>query len=221
MSPASSTTVAPSGDNRIYASSIVSCRDQARRLLADPRVLILDTETTGLGDDDQIVEIAIINTQGATLLDTLVRPTIPIGAEAAYVHGLQDADLADAPTFADLWPQIAEILTGKTILTYNMRFDSAMLTQSARAHAINLNWLSPDLDVKLGCLMEMSTKHLIRRRWLSLFNCAAFLGVQVQEPAHRALGDARTALAILIAIAKESAISGEQRRPPDNDDDDF
>ncbi len=43
--------------------------------------MILDTETTGLYDAE-IVELSIIDTAGNVLLDTLVRPTRPIPAEA-------------------------------------------------------------------------------------------------------------------------------------------
>ena len=38
---------------------------------ADP--LILDTETTGLGDDAEVIEVSVIDAHGQVLLDTLVR----------------------------------------------------------------------------------------------------------------------------------------------------
>jgi len=44
--------------------------------------VILDTETTGLYDDDEIVSIAIINSDGQTLLNQLVKPVRPIPADA-------------------------------------------------------------------------------------------------------------------------------------------
>ena len=37
--------------------------------------IVLDTETTGLGDDAEICEITILDVTGAPILDTLVRPT--------------------------------------------------------------------------------------------------------------------------------------------------
>ena len=48
---------------------------------------ILDTETTGLYDDAEIVEISIIDENGGVLLDTLVKPLKPIPAEATAIHG--------------------------------------------------------------------------------------------------------------------------------------
>src|SRR5690606_37121994 len=47
---------------------------QARAWLA-ANALILDTETTGLDADAEVVELAVIDCAGAVLLDTLVRPS--------------------------------------------------------------------------------------------------------------------------------------------------
>ncbi len=43
--------------------------------------LILDTETTGLSNPE-VIQIAIINLDGDILLDSLIKPTIPIESEA-------------------------------------------------------------------------------------------------------------------------------------------
>ena len=37
--------------------------------------VILDTETTGLGDNDVIVQLGILDLNGNVLLDTLIKPT--------------------------------------------------------------------------------------------------------------------------------------------------
>ena len=65
-------------------------------LAAEP--LILDTETTGLGDEAEICEIAVIRQDGSVVLDTLVRPTGKISEDATRVHGITDADVRDAPS---------------------------------------------------------------------------------------------------------------------------
>lgn len=46
-------------------------------------LLIVDTETTGLENDAQIVEIAVVDLAGRVLLDSLVKPTIYIPREAS------------------------------------------------------------------------------------------------------------------------------------------
>ncbi len=105
-------------------------RDQAilwaRRILADETVVILDTETTGLGQEAEIVQIAVIDTAGNVLLDTLVKPQTEIPAEASRIHGITDEMVADAPAFDAV--QLG--IEGKTVVTYNANFDARMIRQS-------------------------------------------------------------------------------------------
>src|SRR5207249_12089207 len=46
----------------------------ARQVVEESETLILDTETTGLDDDDEVIQLAIIDMQGNVLLDTLAKP---------------------------------------------------------------------------------------------------------------------------------------------------
>ena len=64
--------------------------------------LIVDTETTGLGDDAEIVEIAVVDSQGSIVFDSLVKPSRPIPREASDIHGITNAAVAGAPGFAQL-----------------------------------------------------------------------------------------------------------------------
>ncbi|MEG3904814.1 3'-5' exonuclease [Microcoleus sp. B4-C5] len=86
----------------------------AREQLSQNDWVILDTETTGLVRAE-IVEIAIINHLGEMLLNTLIKPTVPIPAEAAYLHGISDAMVADAPSFPEVYPRIVEVLKYKRV----------------------------------------------------------------------------------------------------------
>lgn len=59
--------------------------------------VVIDVETTGLCQAAQICEVAMIDTGGSTLLNTLVRPTCSIPAEATAIHGVTDEMVSDAP----------------------------------------------------------------------------------------------------------------------------
>jgi len=104
----------------------------ARKFVADPDSLVLDTETTGLRDP-QIVEIAILNLQGEILFHSLVKPAKEIEPGAEAVHGISNAEVADKPTFADISPQLSLLLTDKKIATYNVGFDFRALRCSRQA----------------------------------------------------------------------------------------
>lgn len=106
----------------------------AAAALADPAVVILDTETTGLFDPARIVDIAVTTAAGEVLLDTLVDPGEPIPAEATAIHGITDADVAGAPRFSELVPQLAEVLRGRRVLIYNREFDVDRLRYELGVH---------------------------------------------------------------------------------------
>ena len=66
-------------------------------MLRPGRAVILDVETTDL--HGRVCELAVIDTNGATLFDTLVNPGCPISPAATAVHGIIDADVTSAPTW--------------------------------------------------------------------------------------------------------------------------
>lgn len=100
----------------------------AKLVLDTPGAVILDSETTGLYDEAQIVQLAIIDTQGQTLFDSLLRPSVEIESGAAAVHGLTMDALANAPTIADIWPEVRSILDrAERIVVYNAEFDHGRL----------------------------------------------------------------------------------------------
>lgn len=83
----------------------------------DENPLFLDTETTGLDDKAQILELAISDAQGSILLKTRLRPTVPIDREAEDIHGITAESLANLcipvmlPTgSSDCDPPVLEVL---------------------------------------------------------------------------------------------------------------
>ncbi|NED06001.1 3'-5' exonuclease, partial [Streptomyces sp. SID6648] len=109
----------------------------AAAALADPDVLVLDTETTGLGDDARIVELAVLNSRGEVLLDTLLDPGVPVPEDAADIHGITTEALAGAPTFSDVLVQLTGLLDGKRCLIYNQWYDVGRLRHELTLHYLD------------------------------------------------------------------------------------
>ena len=118
--------------------------DWAREVLADPDTVILDTETTGLEDDARILDLAVTNVAGDILVDTLVNPGEPIPAEATGIHGITDADVAGAPSFADILVKLTGVLDGKRCLIYNEPYDVARLRHELTVHYRQAGHAHPD-----------------------------------------------------------------------------
>ncbi len=93
--------------------------------------VILDTETTGLYAGSEIVSIAIIDSKGETLLDTLVKPAQPIPTDATRIHGITNEMVKDAPPFP--LDQIHELLAEQQVIVYNASYDQTMLYRSAES----------------------------------------------------------------------------------------
>lgn len=95
------------------------------------RLVVLDLETTGLGRDDRIAEIAMLaigpDGRHAARFESLVRSGRPVGARASRVNGIDSGMLDDAPTFDDLAGDVACFLHGACIVAHNARFDVGFL----------------------------------------------------------------------------------------------
>ncbi|EJO6804392.1 3'-5' exonuclease, partial [Salmonella enterica] len=94
----------------------------AQQWLDDNR-LFIDTETTGLGDDAEIVEICIIDSHGFILLNTLVKPTKPIPDEAIAIHGITNEMVAYAPAWTDICGAVEELIRRFGFVIYNADYD--------------------------------------------------------------------------------------------------
>jgi DNA polymerase III subunit epsilon len=92
----------------------------------------VDVETTGLdpATGDRVCEIALLRVQGdreIARFESLVHPQRPMHPGALAVHGITDAMLVGAPTFATLLPQIHALLQDAVLVAHNARFDVGFL----------------------------------------------------------------------------------------------
>jgi DNA polymerase III subunit epsilon len=164
------------------------------RELTESNAVILDTETTGIGPDAEIIEIAIVDSHGATLVNTLVRPQQPIPPEATAIHHLRDEDVVSAPPWPEVWPPIAGILADREVVAYNAAFDMGMVVSTCERYSI-----SP-FDVKWECLMLLYWKQFqFEEKFRSLRKACE--KERLLSGSHRALADALAAQRLLRAIA--------------------
>jgi DNA polymerase-3 subunit epsilon len=96
-----------------------------------PRDLaFIDLETTGLGPTKhRIAEIGVVTLDSDGRVDewgTLVNPG-QLGRGQRLVEGVDDAQLAGAPRFAEIAADLARRLQGRLLVAHNARFDYAFL----------------------------------------------------------------------------------------------
>lgn len=150
---------------------------------------VVDVETTGFGyrGADRIVEVAVVRLdpdgRPQDAWCTLLNPGRDVGP--SRIHGIQNADVVGAPTFADVAGRLVELLRGRIVVAHNLRFDLAFLqAEYARTGT------SVPLDHTPGlCTMELARAYLPHTRKFTLEDCCRSVGIPLTD-AHSALADA-------------------------------
>lgn len=102
------------------------------------RQIVLDTETTGLVPQQghRIIEIGCLELINRRLtgnqLHLYINPEREIEREAAEVHGITDAFLADKPLFKNIVEQLINYLKGAELIIHNAPFDIGFINHELK-----------------------------------------------------------------------------------------
>ena len=108
-------------------------------LLGRDDVLILDTETTGLGERAEIIEIAVIDTTGRERFQSLCKPQRRIPKSATKINKITNDMVARAKKWKAIHGTVDKLLRqAKYVLAWNAEFDERMLRQTAERY--HLRW---------------------------------------------------------------------------------
>lgn len=186
--------------------------------------LIIDTETTGLDNNAEVIEIAIINMHGDVLLNSLVKPTCSIPAAVTKINNITDEMVADAPLWRDVFPVILNIIDGKKWLAWNSKFDARLIIQTGiiTGYFEDLP-ASKILDIAAKINNSQIDAKAIYDQWYgefdskrnnfkrqSLTTAAERHNVSV-DGAHRALADCRMVLGVINAVCHSDYAVFESR----------
>jgi len=153
---------------------------------------VLDLETTGLAPDAEPVEVAVVGPCGDRLVDTLVRPRCKIEAGAARVHGIDEDALAAAPAFAELYPDLQEMLRGRLVVAYLAAFDRAILDHICRSLGL------PPFAVQWDCA---HARYAAWRGFPASLSTACEIEGLAPAARHRAAPDARRVWELIMRMA--------------------
>lgn len=175
--------------------------------------IFIDLETTGFSaETDEILEIAIVDHAGNTLLDTLVKPErMTAWPEAQAVNGITPEMVASAPTLQGLKLVLTGLLMQRRVVAYHMAFDIEFLRRA-------LPGLSPEQAFQPHCAMRRfsvtrgvwdSSKpgENDYKRWRQTA-AAEFVGHEWSGSAHRALADVQACRSIWLWCDRQQAFAG-------------
>ncbi|MCK6612128.1 MAG: 3'-5' exonuclease [Bacteroidia bacterium] len=159
-------------------------------------LVVFDLETTGISiSTDRIVEIALIKIHPDGKEESRVmkiNPGMPIPPESTAIHGISDADVANAPKFEEVARELAEFMKNCDFAGFNSnKFDFPLLVEEYLRAGI-------DFDVENRKFIDAQRIfHVMEPRNLAAaykFYCDKSL-----ENAHSAEADTRATLEVLKA----------------------
>ena len=172
-----------------------SAIQKAREYLA-VKPVFLDTETTGLDPGAEIVEICVINHDATILVDTLVKPTQAIPADAIRVHGISNEMVMNAPGWPEVWAEVSLATSGRYIGIYNADFDLRLMRQSHQRNGMAWDFSA----VRVFDVMKLYAEYSGFQRWQSLESAGRQCGLAMPN-SHRAQADTQLLRALMLHIA--------------------
>ena len=159
------------------------------------RILALDTETTGVGPNAEILQLSVIDGEGAVRMNQYFRPKKNSSwPEAEKVNHISPAMVSKCPFILDHKEEIQEMLgNAETIVGYNLPFDVQMLLQSG------LTLPDPKKTIYIDIMPPFSEKYGERDpftgdiRWQKLITCAKHYGYD-GEGWHDSLADTKATI---------------------------
>ena len=157
----------------------------------------IDLETTGKDVAScQVVEVGAVrvrNGKPVAEVHSRVKPSVPIEPGATDTHGLSDADVANAPSFAEVWPKLQDFCGNDMLVAHNgYRFDFPIIKRMA-AGLSGASALSTYDSLPLAKELNPDSR--------SLENLAHKFGIDTGR-SHSALDDARTLARVFVRLTE-------------------
>lgn len=168
--------------------------------------LILDTETTGLSSEDEICDLAIIAANGDVLLNTLIKPSLPIPPDATAIHGITPAMVKHAPCWPQIYEMVRPLLQKATVYAYNAPFDVRMLKQTCSIYGLKLPAFTDVCLMRAFSAQHSTKQYRGRPAWVSLEDAAMHYGLTLDTQRHRAVGDALLTWQLFCEMRKEGLV---------------
>ena len=167
--------------------------------------VVVDVETAN-ADLSSICQIGIASFCHGELADSwvsLVNPEDHFSAVNVSIHGIDNYQVKDAPTWGEVYQHVASRLQGSIVVSHTPFDRHALMRACSRSNVAECecNWLDSAKVVRMAW-PEFS------RSGYGLPNLAAHFGIKYT--AHDALEDARCAGLLLLRAVAETGLSPEQ-----------
>jgi DNA polymerase-3 subunit epsilon len=157
--------------------------------MSSRRFVICDIEATGLGEDKEIIEIALITLEDNKVVDvyqSLVNPLTPVSTFIQHFTSISLRDLEQAPKFYDIAETVKTRLEGNVFVSHNTDFDYLLLKKKYEE-------MGQELGLKTFCTLKIAQEEIPGLKSYTLDALCSFFRIKNHER-HRAIGDAKATL---------------------------
>jgi len=161
--------------------------------------IAIDVETAN-SDQSSICQIGIAIYQDSQLTKSysyLVNPKRRFSTKNISIHGITSRDVADSPVFQDIFPHIADLLLGFTVVSHTM-FDRNALQKSCEIH--NLEF--PDCNWVDSSMVARKAWPEVSKRGYGLQNLCDRIGFEYD--AHNAEQDAIACGKVIVEVLEDT-----------------
>jgi DNA polymerase III alpha subunit (gram-positive type) len=184
----------------------------AKQLFEKPNLAFLEVDTTGLGDDDEIIRILLLDCNGKPLFNTFICGDKDIPEKISMITGVTNKHLDSAPALIDAWEDISQAFKGKYIISFNLEFDVEMLETAAERYELERFGISGE------CLMRRAMLYSRSHSYSKLADLCAYIGQPLPDyPYRTAFHRAKGQIAILRAIFQNKRLEDAYEDPPYQD----
>lgn len=174
----------------------------------------IDCEMVGVGPKGStsvLARVAVVNWHGHVVYDRFVRPREPVTDYRTWVSGVRARDLRNAPSFAEVQAEVAEILRGRVLVGHALENDLRVLLLS------HPRMMQRD-TAGFSALRELAGRKQPALRTLARL----VLGIEIQTvgAAHSPVEDAQATMAIFRAYKEpwDRSLGAGPRRARAKDD---
>lgn len=165
---------------------------------------VVDVETSGTNPaTSRVISIAALAVTDTGVITDSVVSLLDPGTDPGptHIHGLTREILSGKPQFADIVPDLATLLRGRTLVAHNAAFDHGFLAAEA-------DRLHTDLPTNtVMCTVELARRLNLGTSSLGLGALAQHYGIAQARP-HDALDDAQVLTQILARTLKAAQDKG-------------
>ncbi len=170
------------------------------------RPLYLHLAASKHGPQGEVVELAVLETDGSPLLDELVSPRGAIRPDMSAVHGITNELVRAAPAWAELYPRVCVALQERRVVVYDRTACLGVLRHSTNLACLRWDFKGDDfidLSAVFARFHGQREAGTGRFRTYPMLEAANILGLNTETVGYRrAIEDATLLRSMLMALAQ-------------------